>query len=87
MREGRGEHDEGDRVERERDMCEVAVFKREKGEDILLLKDVYLIEEEADGLRIETIFGEQKVVNGEIESVSFSENKVVIRNRTLSALS
>lgn len=68
-------------------MCEVKVFKREKGEEHLLLKDVYLIEEEADGLRIETIFGEQKVVDGEIESVSFSENKVVIRDRTPSAVS
>ena len=68
-------------------MCEVKVFKREKGEEILLLKDVYLIEEEADGLRMETIFGEQKVLDGEIESVSFSENKVVIKEKKAAALS
>jgi len=68
-------------------MCEVKVFKREKGEEILLLKDVYLIEEEADGLRMETIFGEQKVLDGEIESVSFSENKVVIKEKKPAALS
>ncbi|HUJ69957.1 MAG TPA: CooT family nickel-binding protein [Syntrophorhabdales bacterium] len=62
-------------------MCEVRVFKREKGEEKLLLRDVYLIEEERDGLRFETIFGEQKVFEAEIESVSFSENKVVIREK------
>ena len=63
-------------------MCEVKVFRKEKGEEVLLLKDVYLIEEEADGLRFETIFGEQKVFEAEIESVSLSENKVVIKDRT-----
>ncbi len=67
-------------------MCEVKVFKKEKDEEILLLRDVYLIEEEADGLRFETIFGEQKVFEAEIESVSLSENKVVIRERGPSAI-
>jgi predicted RNA-binding protein len=62
-------------------MCEVRVFKHELGEEKLLLRDVYLIQEEPDGLRFETIFGEQKVFDAEIESVSFSENKVVIREK------
>jgi predicted RNA-binding protein len=62
-------------------MCEVRVFKREKDDEILLLRDVYLIEEETGGLRFETIFGEQKILDAEIESVSLSENKVVIRER------
>jgi predicted RNA-binding protein len=62
-------------------MCEVRVFKREEGEEVLLLRDVYLIEEEPDGLRLETIFGEQKVFDAEIESVSLVENKVVIRDK------
>jgi len=62
-------------------MCEVRVFKHELGEEKLLLRDVYLIQEERDGLRFETIFGEQKVFEAEIESVSFSENKVVIREK------
>ena len=67
-------------------MCEVRVFKKEKDEEILLLRDVYLIEEEVDGLRFETIFGEQKVLEAEIESVSLSENKVVIREKGPSAI-
>jgi len=67
-------------------MCEVRVFKKEKDEEILLLRDVYLIEEEADGLRFETIFGEQKVLEAEIVSVSLSENKVVIREKRPSAI-
>ncbi len=62
-------------------MCEVKVFRKEKGEEVLLLKDVYLIEEEADGLRFETIFGEQKVFEAEIESVSLTDNKVIIRDK------
>ncbi len=63
-------------------MCEVKVFKRDREGETLLLKDVYLIEEEAGGLRFETIFGEQKVYEAEIESVLLSENKVVIRDKT-----
>ena len=63
-------------------MCEVRVFKRDREGETLLLKDVYLIEEEAAGLRFETIFGEQKVYEAEIESVLLSENKVVIRDKT-----
>ena len=66
-------------------MCEVKVFKKEKDGEVLLLRDVYLIEEEADGLRLETIFGEQKVLDAEIASVSLSENKVVIRDKGPSA--
>lgn len=62
-------------------MCEVKVFRKENDEEVLLLKDVYLIEEEADGLRFETIFGEQKVYAAEIESVSLTENKVIIRDK------
>jgi predicted RNA-binding protein len=62
-------------------MCEVRVYKKEHGEETLLLKDVYLIEEEPDGLRFETVFGEQKIYEAEIESVSLSENKVIIRDK------
>jgi predicted RNA-binding protein len=64
-------------------MCEVKVFKQEKGEETLLLKDVYLIEQDDEGLRFETIFGEQKVYNAEIESVSLTDNKVVIREKSI----
>ena len=63
-------------------MCEVKVFKQKGGEEVLLLKDVYLIDQEDDGLRFETIFGEQKVYEAEIESVSFADNKVVIREKS-----
>ena len=63
-------------------MCEVKVFKRDGEEEILLLKDVYLVEQEDEGLRFETIFGEQKVYEAEIESVSLTDNKVVIRDKS-----
>ena len=62
-------------------MCEVKVFRKSKDEETLLLKDVYLIEEENDGLRFETIFGEEKVYEAEIVSVSLTDNKVVIRDK------
>jgi len=63
-------------------MCEVTVFRKEGDQEILLLKDVYLIEQEEGELRFETIFGEQKVYEAEIESVSLSDNKVVIKDKT-----
>ena len=63
-------------------MCEVTVFRKEGDQEILLLKDVCLIEQEEGELRFETIFGEQKVYEAEIESVSLSDNKVVIRDKS-----
>ncbi len=62
-------------------MCEVKVYKHEGGEEILLLKDVYLIEQDDQGLRFETIFGEQKVFEAELESISLTDNKVVIKDK------
>jgi predicted RNA-binding protein len=62
-------------------MCEVRVYKREGDDEVLLLKDVFLIEEEPDGLRFETIFGEQKVFEAEIESVFLTDNKVIIKDK------
>ncbi len=62
-------------------MCEVKVFKRQKGDEVLLLNDVYLIEEEDGALRFVTIFGEQRMYDAEIESVSLSDNKVIIREK------
>jgi predicted RNA-binding protein len=62
-------------------MCEVKVFKKEGEKEILVLSDVYLVEEEGNGIRFETIFGEQRIYEAEIESVSFSDNKVIIRDR------
>lgn len=62
-------------------MCEVRVFRKRGEKEILLLSDVYLIEEEGNGIRFETIFGEQKIYEAEIESVSFSDNKVIIKDR------
>jgi predicted RNA-binding protein len=63
-------------------MCEVKVFKKEGENEVLLLSDVYLVEEEDGGIRFETIFGEQRIYEAEIESVSFSDNKVIIRNKS-----
>ena len=64
-------------------MCELKVFRRnDDGQEVLLLKDVYLIEVERGGLRFETIFGDQEVYEAEIESVSFAENKIVIKEKS-----
>ncbi len=64
-------------------MCEVKVFKHEGEDEILLLKDVYLIEQEDAGLRFETIFGEQKLFDAEIESISLTDNKVIIKDKSV----
>lgn len=63
-------------------MCEVKVFKKEGENEVLLLSDVYLVEEEGNGIRFETIFGEQRIYEAEIEAVSFSDNKVTIRDKS-----
>jgi predicted RNA-binding protein len=63
-------------------MCEVKVFKREGDREVLLLNDVYLVEEDGSSIRFETIFCEQRIYEAEIESVSFTDNKLIIRDKT-----
>lgn len=61
-------------------MCEATAYLLNKdGEEELFLADVDLIEPEDDGkVRLVSIYGEQKILDGRIKSMSLVNHRVVL---------
>jgi predicted RNA-binding protein len=61
-------------------MCEATAYiSQGDGSEELLLEDVDLIEPEEDGkIRLVSIYGEQKVVQARIKSMSLVNHRVVL---------
>jgi predicted RNA-binding protein len=63
---------------RRKTMCEANAYLLIEGREELILEAVDKIENEGEKIRIENIFGEQKVVNGRIHSMSLLNHKILI---------
>jgi predicted RNA-binding protein len=59
-------------------MCEANAYYLKEGKEELILESVDKIEDKGDHIRIESIFGEQKIVHGRIKSMSLVNHRVVI---------
>ena len=59
-------------------MCEANAYLLKEGKEELILEAVDKIENEGDHIRIESIFGEQKIVHGRIRSMSLVQHKIII---------
>ncbi len=59
-------------------MCEANAYLLREGKEELILESVDKVENEGGQIRIESIFGEQKVVKGKIRSMSLLNHKIVI---------
>jgi len=60
-------------------MCEANVYLEKGGQEELIMESVYCIEPEGDMLRLENIFGEQKMVRAMFRILALSEDKIVLR--------
>lgn len=60
-------------------MCEASAFLIEKDEEILIMEAVDTVEPDGDKIRLVNIFGEQKIISGEIYSLSLVDHKIFIR--------
>nr|WP_319492012.1 CooT family nickel-binding protein [uncultured Desulfobacter sp.] len=61
-------------------MCEAnAYLIDESGQESLFLEAVDKVESEEDGIRLVSIFGEQKFIKGKIDSLSLVDHKVFIK--------
>lgn len=61
-------------------MCEANAYLMEKdGKETLLMEAVDKVEPDEKGIRLVSIFGEQKFVKGRIDSLSLVDHKVYIR--------
>jgi predicted RNA-binding protein len=60
-------------------MCEANAYLKEKdGKETLLMEAVDKVEPDEKGIRLVSIFGEQKFVNGQIQALSLVDHKVFI---------
>jgi predicted RNA-binding protein len=59
-------------------MCEANAYLVKEGKEELILEAVDKVENEGNTIKIENIFGEQKVVQGRIRSMSLVNHRIVI---------
>ena len=62
-------------------MCEANVYLLTENEPELLMEAVDLVEPEEGGVRLISIFGDQKFIKGHIHSLSLVDHKVFIKTR------
>ena len=60
-------------------MCEANAYIIGNGEESLLMEAVDKVIPEEDGIRLVSIFGDQKFIKGYIHSISLVEHKVFIK--------
>lgn len=60
-------------------MCEANAYLLEADKETLLMEAVDKIEPDEDGIRLVSIFGEQKFIKGHIHSLSLVDHKVFIK--------
>ena len=61
-------------------MCEAnAYLMNEDGGETLLMEAVDKVEPDEDGIRLVSIFGEQKFIKGRIQALSLVDHKVFIK--------
>ena len=60
-------------------MCEANAYLIEDGTEVLVLESVDKVEPEGDGLKLTSIFGEQKFVAAQIASLSLVDHKVFLK--------
>lgn len=62
-------------------MCEAnAYLMEEDGSESLLMEAVDKVEPDEDGIRLISIFGEQKFIKGKIHALSLVDHKVFIKS-------
>ncbi len=59
-------------------MCEANAYLLKEGKEELILEAVDKVENDEGRVKIENIFGEQKVIEGRIRSMSLVEHRIVI---------
>jgi predicted RNA-binding protein len=60
-------------------MCEANAYLVEKGDNTLVMEAVDTVEPEGDGIKLISIFGEQKFVKGSIHSLALVDHNIFIQ--------
>ena len=62
-------------------MCEANAYLINDDETELLMEAVDTVEPEGDGIKLVSIFGDQKFINARIHSLSLVDHKVFLKKR------
>ena len=60
-------------------MCEASVYLVQDDKTELIMEAVDTVEPEGNGLRLTSIFGDQKFVDAQIDSLSLVDHKVYLK--------
>jgi predicted RNA-binding protein len=60
-------------------MCEANVYLVEEKETKLIMEAVDTVEPEGDGIKLVSIFGDQKIIKARIHSLSLVDNKIYLK--------
>jgi len=60
-------------------MCEANAYIIEGNETRLIMEAVETVEPEGDGIKLVSIFGDQKIIKARIHSLSLVDNKVFFK--------
>lgn len=60
-------------------MCEANAYLLENDRETLLMEAVDKVEPDEDGIRLISIFGDQKFIKGHIHALSLVDHKVYIK--------
>lgn len=60
-------------------MCEANAYLIGENEDILVMEAVDTVESEADGIKLTSIFGDQKILKASIHSLSLVDNNIFLK--------
>lgn len=63
-------------------MCEANAYLLKDGKEMLFMESVDLLEDEGNQIRVQSIFGEQKVIKARIRSMSLVDHKIILEERT-----
>ncbi|MCE5333105.1 MAG: CooT family nickel-binding protein [Desulfobacteraceae bacterium] len=61
-------------------MCEANAYLLKEGKEELILEAVDKVENEGDTIKIENIFGERKIIQGRIRSMSLVDHRILIES-------
>lgn len=62
-------------------MCEANAYLRREGGEELIMEAVDLVRPEPEGVFLVNIFGDQRLVDAEIEALELAAHRVVLRPR------
>ena len=60
-------------------MCEASAYILKEGGPVLIMESVDIAEPDDNGIRLVSIFGEQKIIKGSIHALSLVDHKIYIK--------